>query len=239
MRRLVFCFNMIVSMLLGLAGSPARAQDFKAILASPDRPANELALDASRRPEEVLRFFGVKSKDKVADLMAGRGYYTVLLSKSVGNEGLVYSAVPRARNELKERLKDPAYGNVRLLEGEMEKVALPEDGSLDFVLIHLNYHDLRPDSRAGMNRRVFAALRPGGVYGIVDHYAQDGVGPEAAGKLHRIEKGVVIQEATAAGFALAQEGEMLRRPEDPRTETVFRVRGKSDRFVLKFEKPGK
>lgn len=217
---------------------PAWAQDFKAILAHPERPQNERALDAVRKPEEMLKFYGVKPGYKVADLMASRGYYTAILSQVVGEKGIVYSAHPTFREETRERFKNPLYANVKVIEGDMGAVALPADSPLDFVLINLDYHEVEASARAAMNKRVFAALKPGGVYGVVDHSAQDGAGDQFRKSLHRIEKALVIKEITAAGFALAGEGKMLGNPEDPRTENAIKeTRGKSDRFVLKFEKP--
>jgi predicted methyltransferase len=227
----------VILALIGIALGSAQAQDLKAVLASPHRLPSELALDGARKPQEVLNFYGVKPGYRVADLMAGGGYYTVILSLSVGDKGLVYSASPTVRKETKERLQGPVFGNIKLVEGPMDGVALPPDGSLDFVLIHLNYHDLSLETRTAMNRRVLAALKPGGGYGIVDHAAKDGSGNDVAKTLHRIDKALVVKEATEAGFALSREGDMLRNPSDERTESVFKDRGKSDRFVLRFEKP--
>jgi len=222
----------------------ARAQDYQAILANPERPEDERKLDAGRKPEEVLKFFGVKPGDKVADIMAGGGYYTAILSQAVGDKGVVYSAnngfmKAFVKDKLDVRLQNPVFANVKHIDGEIDKLALPTDGSLDFVLIHLNYHDLvlKNENRAAMNKIIFAALKPGGVYGIVDHYAKDGSGTEFTESLHRIDKAVVVKEVTDAGFVLAKEGDMLRHPEDPRTEGVFKHRGETDRFVLRFEKP--
>jgi predicted methyltransferase len=220
-----------------VASNVAHAQDYKTILANPERPESERALDAARKPEEVFKFFGVKPGDKVADLMASRGYSTAILSQLAGEKGVVYSANPTVRPEVRERFKNPLYANVQILEGDMGSVALPSDGSLDFVFINLDYHELDETARTAMNKRVFAALKPGGVYGVIDHSAQEGAGDKFGKSLHRIEKTLVIQEVTAAGFALAKEGEMLRNPADRRTETVFKDRGNSDRFVLRFEKP--
>lgn len=235
---------MIAFTLVGTMATIAQAQDYKAILANPERPEDERALDAGRKPEEVLKFFGVKPGDKVADIMAGKGYYTVILSQVVGPQGVVYSvnnALMKGfvKNALDVRLQNPMFANVKHIDGEMDKLALPTDGSLDFVLIHLNYHDLvlKNDNRAAMNKAIFAALKPGGVYGIVDHYAKDGSGTEFTESLHRIDKAVEVKEVTDAGFVLAKEGDMLRHPEDPRTEGVFKHRGETDRFVLRFEKP--
>jgi predicted methyltransferase len=237
-------FGLITLTLASATAVSAWAQDFTAILANPERPADERALDAGRKPEEVLKFFGVKSGDKVADIIAARGYYTAILSQVVGEKGVVYSANNayvrgRIKDALDVRLKNPMFANVKHIDGEVDKLALPTDGSLDFVLIHLNYHDLvlQNDNRAAMNKTIFNALKPGGVYGIVDHYAKDGSGNEFTESLHRIDKAVVVKEVTAAGFVLAKEGDMLRHPEDPRTENVFKDRGNTDRFVLRFEKP--
>lgn len=227
----------ILAGLLFLATSVA-AQDYKAILANPARPENERAADAIRKPDEMLKFYGVKPGDKVADLMASRGYYTAILSQVVGGKGVVYSAHPTFRDETKERFKNPQYANVKLVEGGMGAVALPADGSLDFVLINLDYHEVDAADRASMNKKVFAALKPGGVYGVVDYNAADGAGDAPAKTLHRIEKALVVKEVTAAGFKPGKEGEMLRNPEDPRTTNAIKeARGKSDRFVLRFEKP--
>jgi len=220
-----------------LAGCAATAPDYAAIVNNPDRPQNERALDGARKPHEVLAFYGVKKGDKVADIYAGRGYYTAILSELVGTQGLVYSAIPAPRPEITKRWREPSFANVRVLEGPMDKVALPQDGSLDFVLIHLNYHDLAPETRIAMNTRILGSLKRGGIYGVVDHSAKDGSGNEAAKTLHRIDRLLVIKEVTGSGFTLAKEGNMLRKPEDPRDFNVNKERNKDDRFVLAFQKP--
>jgi predicted methyltransferase len=213
------------------------APDFTAILANPERPKEERALDAMRKPDEVLKFYGVKAGDKVADIWAARGYYTALLSQVVGPQGVVYSANPTPRPEVAERWKKPGLANVKAIDGPLDQLALPQDGSLDFVIIHLNYHDLAPEARIAMNKRIFGALKRGGVYGVVDHSAKEGTGNEAAKTLHRIDKLLVIKEVTGAGFRLEKEGNMLRRPEDTRDFNVLKERNKDDRFVLAFQKP--
>jgi predicted methyltransferase len=219
------------------AGCATSSADYQAILTNTKRPEAELKLDAVRKPQEVMAFYGVKRGDKVADLFASRGYYTAILSQLVGPEGVVYSANAAPRAELHERVKDPSMGNVRVIDGPFEKVALPQDGSLDFVFIHLDYHELSADARAAMNRRVFASLKKGGAYGIVDHSAAAGRGDQDAKTFHRIEKALVIKDATAAGFRLAEEGNMLARADDTRDFSVTKLRDRSDRFVLKFVKP--
>src|ERR1041385_8331266 len=121
-----------------LAAASAPAQDYKAILSDANRPQAERDIDAVRKPDEMLKFYGVKPGDKVADLMASRGYYTALLSQAVGAKGVVYSASPTVRDETRERFKAPQYANVKIVEGPMASVGLPQDGSLDFVLLNLD-----------------------------------------------------------------------------------------------------
>ena len=223
--------------MLGFAACAASSPNYSAVVANPDRPANERELDEARKPSEVLAFYGVKGGDKVADLWAGRGYYTAILSEVVGPSGVVYTQNPSTRDEINQRWKNAKFANVRVADGAFDKLALPRDGSLDFVLIHLNYHDVAIEARPALNKAVMAALKPGGIYGVVDHSAQDGSGNEAVKTLHRIDKLLVIKEVTAAGFKLAKEGAMLRKPEDKRDFNVNKERNRDDRFVLAFQRP--
>ena len=223
--------------LLVLAACSASTPNYSAIVANPDRPDNERELDAARKPSDVLAFYGVKSGDKVADLWAGRGYYTALLAEVVGADGLVYTVNPTSRDEINQRWKSAKFANVKIADGPFDKIALPQDASLDLVLIHLNYHDVDPAVRDAMNKRILASLKRGGIYAVVDHSAKDGSGNEAIKTLHRIDKLQVIKEVTAAGFTLAKEGNMLRVPEDKRDFNVNKERNKDDRFVLAFQRP--
>jgi len=226
-----------IIVLLTATGCSGTATDYRAIIGRVDRIAGEPELDDARKPQEVMAFYGVKSGDKTADIWAGRGYYTAILSGIVGPTGLVYTVNPTSRDDINQRWKSPRFANVRVADGPFDKLALPQDGSLDFVLIHLNYHDVDPAVRGAMNKRILAALRRGGIYGVVDHSAKDGTGNEANKTLHRIDKGEVIKEVTAAGFLLGKEGDMLRKPEDTRDFNVNKERNKDDRFVLAFQRP--
>ena len=227
----------LLAMVFAACATTQSKPDYAAILAHPERPATERELDAARKPVEVLSFYGVKKGDKVADIWAGRGYYTAILSQVVGPEGWVYSVNPTVRPELNDRWKKPEYANVRIADGPLAKIALPQDGSLDFVIIHLNYHDVPIDDRGPMNRRILASLKRNGIYAVVDHSAKEGSGNEAIKTLHRIDKLQVVKEVTDAGFKLAKEGNMLRKPEDTRDFNVNKERNKDDRFVLAFQKP--
>src|SRR6266404_6338678 len=188
LRPLIIALSMSV-----LSACAMSTPDYKAVVSDPDRPASERELDAARKPDEVLTFYDVKSGDKVADIWAGRGYYTAILSQVVGASGLVYTVNPNSRDEINERWKSPKLSIFRLADGPFDKLALPQDASLDFVIIHLNYHDVAPEVRAPMNKRILASLKRGGVYAVVDHSAKDGSGNEANKTLHRIDKSQVIK----------------------------------------------
>ena len=230
-----------------MAFSPVVAQtDIAAILADTSRPAADRDRDAGRMPAEVLAFFDIGPGDKVADLLCGGGYYTRILVPVVGEEGEVYAGnnpfFQRFGEEaLTALIAEPGFERVHRIDGPVDEVALPTDGSLDAVIIVLAYHDLwlTDEDRGELNRRVFAALKPGGVYGIIDHHAADGAGTDVIQSLHRIEEPVITAEISAAGFSLAARADFLGNPNDDRSLRIFdpSIRGSTDRFVLRFEKP--
>jgi len=216
-----------------------------------DRPDADKALDAGRMPEQMLAFFGVAPGMKVADLYAGGGYTTELLARVVGPNGKVYSQEPMFPPELKQiedawtaRLARPALANVVAVHKGLADDFLPASpGSLDLVVINMNYHDLvlQKLDRDKVNATVFAALKKGGAYGIVDHSAKPGGGDESL-QLHRIGEGFLTKEVEKAGFKLDAASSALRNAKDDRTwSTSPRVagekRGTSDRFMLRFVKP--
>ena len=235
--------GLVIGSLMG--GTPAAA-DLQAALADSSRPEADRARDASRKPAEVLAFFDIGPGDKVADLLPGSGYYSRILVNAVGEEGTVYAGNnPFYLDFFKDKwnavFQEPSFQKVQRIDGPLDNVALPQDGSLDAVIMALAYHDLFliEEDRGRMNARILAALKPGGVYGIIDHHAKEGTGSEAVKSLHRIEEAVIVKEITDAGFTLAKKGDFLRNAQDDRTKIVFdpAIRGKTDRFVLRFEKP--
>ncbi len=215
------------------------------ILEDPARPAADRELDPGRAPVEVLSFLGIGPGDHVADLLAGGGYYTRILVPLVGEEGRVYSGNNPFyqgffADAFDAMLAESDFVDVVRIDGPVHELDLPA-GSLDAVLMSQAYHDLvlGDEDRHEMNRRVFRALKPGGVYGIIDHSAEPGSGLSMVEPLHRIDKQTVIDEVTAAGFELAAESDALANPEDDRTAGIFdpSVSGQTDRFILRFEKP--
>jgi predicted methyltransferase len=227
-------------------------QNIRTAVDAPSRPAQDRALDAGRRPDQMLAFFGIKSGMKVGELFAGGGYTTQLLSAAVGPDGTVYAQNPVFPPERKQigdafqaRLKNPQLKNVAAISKSYDADDLlgAPDGSLDAVVTNMNYHDLvlfKAD-REKINGAVFKALKPGGEYCVVDHSARAGSGANDV-KLHRIDEDFVIREVEKAGFKLAAASSALRHPEDDRTwvtnpKGAGARRGTSDRFMLKFVKP--
>jgi predicted methyltransferase len=218
-----------------------------ALAQTPPAGADALTDPAMKGPE-VIAFIGVKPGDRVADIVAGR--FVRALSAAVGPRGKVYAFEPdemvKAHPEvipiIKGIMATPGNGNVELLQGPTNTPGLP--GKLDAVFIRQDYHDLHdkfmgPADLGAFNKAVFAALKPGGVYVVLDHAAVAGSGLAGTEGLHRIDEATVKAEVLAAGFKLDGESKILANPEDDHTKFVFHpsVRGKTDQFLLKFRKP--
>jgi predicted methyltransferase len=234
---------------------PATASDaakaIDAAVLDSSRPASDTVRDADRRPAETLRFAGVKPGDKIADYAAGAGYFTRLFAATVGASGHVYASVPSPLFQYPNIVKGIAevqsyaanHPNVTVtFASPLEAAKYPT--KLDAFWISQNYHDLHdnfmgPVDMAAFNRAVFAALKPGGVYVILDHAAAKGAPADVTDTLHRIEATTVRREVEAAGFRFIGESDILANPADPHTAGVFdpSIRGRTDQFILKFSRP--
>jgi predicted methyltransferase len=217
------------------------------------RPETDVARDADRKPAETVAFASVRRGMIVAELVPGRGYYTRILAKAVGPRGRVYAVtpnellarIPQAADTSKAIAKDAAYGNVSAIVEPAALLKVPEYA--DLVWTTQNYHDLKIEKFFGkldivaFNKSVFDALKPGGIYFVLDHSAEKDSGDRDVETLHRIDKDTVIKEVTAAGFMLEAESDLLANAADPRNVSVFdkSLRGKTDQFMLRFRKPKK
>lgn len=220
----------------------------KSAVADAGRPQADKDRDAGRMPAEVTAFAGVKASDVVADINPGSGYWTRIFAKTVGAKGKVYGIVsdaavakrPEAADGMKALAADKAYGNIEAVIADFAnlKTAMP----LDVAWTSWNYHDFKnrgSNFTPNMNKAIFAALKPGGTFIVIDHSAGSNAAADVTEKLHRVSPDVVKQEVMAAGFKLEGESKLLAHAEDNHMSPVFdgAVRGKTDSFVLKFRKP--
>lgn len=217
-----------------------------AALADPAR-ADQAGDDARRKPAEVLAFAGIGPRDRVIDVLPGAGYWTRIFAGAVGPKGQVYALWPKSAAKYAEKSL-PALLALKLPNVVAEVQAtddLTVPKPVDLVWTAQNYHDIANEGagEAGLarfNGLVFAALKGGGTYIVIDHSAPAGTGLTDTQTLHRIDKDIVIKQVTAAGFKLVGEIPALANRADDRTLPVFdpAIRGKTDQFVLKFRKPG-
>jgi predicted methyltransferase len=239
---------------LCFTAAPALAQtaaDYGAAVSAPGRSADNVALDASRHPAEVLAFFGLKKGMVAADIMAGGGYYSDLMASIVGPKGAVLAYEPTQFIDDKEQAiwnaLETRQTNISLSTYSFEEFSAPAN-TFDFVMLHMVYHDLYWESEkykvprtdpAAFLRALYTATKPGGIVGVVDHVALPGDTRATVEKMHRIDPATVRADFKAAGFVLEAESPLLHVAEDDHTKLVFdpAVRGHTDRFVFRFRKP--
>jgi predicted methyltransferase len=233
-----------------IAADPQK-QAVAAAVIDPSRPASDTLRDANRKPGETLTFVGLKPGDKIGDYATGVGYFTRLFAAAVGPTGHVYASVPSALFKFPNIVKGIAevqiyavtHSNVTVtFASALGAATFPEP--LDVFWISQNYHDLHdsfmgPVDMAAFNRTVYASLKPGGVYIVLDHVAASGAPADVTDSLHRIEPSTVRREVEAAGFKFEAESSILANPADPHTATVFdpSIQGRTDQFILKFRRP--
>jgi predicted methyltransferase len=247
-----------MALALGLAGvahasdKPAKLPAYvKAAVADPAR-GKDSEIDARRKVGELVAFSEAKPGDAIAELIPGSGYFTRVFSKVAGAKGHVYvvwptqygkMAAPDVRNS-HALAKSAGFGNIMVLEQPAEALKAPMP--LDVVFTSQNYHDyadpfMAPATVDTLNKQVFAALKPGGTWIIVDHAAEAGSGVRDTDTLHRIDPAIVRKQVEAAGFVYVGETSVLRNPQDGHKVKVFdpSIRRHTDQFAYKFRKPAK
>jgi predicted methyltransferase len=221
------------------ADSGAASARYASVIASPVRTAQDLRMDAERKPAEFLPFTQVRPGMHVLDVSSGGGYTSQLLALAVGPAGTLYAQAPHPGAALMKRLAEHPQANFIVVERPFEDPAPDRAPKLDLITLVLNYHDITylPVDRAQMNARLFAALKPGGHFVVIDHSSRSGKGISEGKTLHRIDEAVVLDEVRKAGFVLEAEGDFLRNPADPRDVSSNRPRIPTDKFALRFVKP--
>lgn len=212
-----------------------------AAVASPARPAEDKARDGARKPAALLAFARVHPGMKVGELLPGGGYFTRLLSQTVGETGAVYSWIPEAAPPRSvanfKVVQDISFTNVSLVRG----AAFNAPEKLDLVWTSQNYHDLhhKGGTAESANAAAFAALKPGGLYFVSDHAAEKGSGTRDTDAMHRIDPELVKAEVEKAGFKLVGDSKALANATDDHTQAVFKIHDQTDQFALLFMKPRK
>jgi len=229
----------------------APTAQMKTAVADSNRPSADTQRDENRKPAEMLAFAGITPGKVVVDMLPGAGYFTRIFAKAVEPGGRVYAYFGTQYDErLKGQGKDPdnqfadlkkTYKNLGVIHGPLPQFVTPEP--VDVVWTSDNYHDMHNKQYAmdvnEVNKAVFKSLKPGGTYIIIDHKAPDTASDDVTDKLHRIQEGRTKKEVEAAGFKLVAEAKDLNYSSDDGTKRVFEadVRGKTNQFMLKFQKP--
>ena len=235
------------------AAHPKGPDPYTAAVEHAGRPAADLKRDAIDSPAEVLRLAGIGPGMKVADLLAGDGYYSELLSYIVGASGhvLLLNNVAFdqwANNGWQTRIAGGRLPNVEHQTIDVEHLAVA-DHSLDALLLIKVYHDLywvaqkgdepwpKIDPNLVMNE-IARVVKPGGIVLLVDHSAKTGTGSSAAGTLHRIDQEFARRDFEKHGFTFLRSSDLLRKPEDARDQISYQppMLGKTDRFVMVFRR---
>jgi predicted methyltransferase len=230
-------------------GVPATAPaNIKRAVESQARPADQRARDADRKPAETLMLANIGEGQRVVELAAFGHYWTNMLVEAVGPSGHVYMVdmpwTDRFGGEA-ARAFAAAHPNSTYTQAHYNQMQLPQN--VDAVVFVQFYHDLkRMDAAesvdtADMNKKIFAALKPGGIYLVVDHKAEAGSGWRDAMTLHRIDPATIKSEVTAAGFELVQDSPLLANPADDKKKSMrdASIRGRTDQAVLVFRKPAR
>ena len=243
----VFGVIAVLTVGLGIGASRVQAQgepDYAALMAAPDRSAADRAVDKRRNPVPFLVFAGARPGMKVLDMAAGGGYSTELMARAVAPNGVVYGQNPpdlgdKLKAIFAARLQTPAMKDAVADFRPFDDPIPPDVHDLDLITFLFFYHDTTymTVDRAAMDRKMFAALKPGGFLVIADHSALPSQGISVGHTLHRIEEATLRKEVEAAGFHLVAEGNFWRNPADTHDFPSYKPNMPVDNFVLKFQKP--
>jgi predicted methyltransferase len=219
------------------AEQPA-ASGYQAAIASPIRTDDDRKSDAKRKPAEFLAFAQVRPGMKALDVSSGGGATAALLAAAVGGKGEVWAQNAKPNDKLQARLGQAAVPNLHAVVADFGNPVPEGTPPLDLITINMSYHDIAntPADRVAMNKRLYAALKPGGSLVIIDNAAKKGSGLSATKTLHRIDEDTVVEEVTKAGFKLDARSDYLHVASDPREQPFFKMDTPDDKFALRFKK---
>jgi len=213
------------------------------------RTAAEKERDANRKPRETLEFFGLGEDSRVIELVPSGGWYTKIIAPVVAEKGKLYVSLgTRSIGAVID--KHAELSKVEVLPLDVQFVPTDIVGQFsvgpfslgvddaDLVLTFRNLHNFVPEARDHINRAAFDALKPGGLYGVVDHTRRHNE-PATLENWRRMDPVLAIREIQSVGFELVDYSDVHYRPDDELRFEVGRktVRGNSDRFALLFRKP--
>ena len=226
----------------------ATAEKIKSALNAEIRTESETDRDINRKALRTLEFFGLRDDMKIIELIPGSGWYTKILAPVVSDNGEYYAAIGTGRIETLteeaglEKIKIVAE-DAKLYRKDDERFYFLEADSLgvkdlDMVFTFRNYHNFGEEGRHNMNKLAFEALKPGGIYAVVDHTARHMEAQTPANR-RRIDPVLAIKEIQEAGFELVDYTDLHYRADDElRYEVgVKSVSGNTDRWTIKFRKP--
>lgn len=251
MKRLLI-FSGLMCLLSGHSltlAKPSNISGPQELLASPLRPQVDRTRDATRKPVALLAFAGVTPGQSVANLMPGSGYFTRLISLAVGPSGHVYAVIPaeliarhpKTAETAQSIAANPSFGNVSVVVTPIVDFHVVKP--LDLVWISQNYHDvygtMGVETARRMDRAIFQALKPHGIFLVIDQMALSNTGASTTTTLQRIDPGLIVQQVESVGFRFVGSSPVLHNLSDAHGLPVFDPsnRGKTDQVVLKFEKP--
>ena len=229
-----------------LLGPAAQAQDeqvtrMETALLSPARPSEDKERDASRRPIVTVQFLGIETGDTVIDVIAAGGWFTEVLSAAVGPTGKVLAQNPQffvsqPNFAATEKARHDRLGNVQAVHGELAAAGIVAQA--DAAVTALNLHDVYGQggeaAAVAFAKGVYDALKPGAVFGVIDHVGVEG---QNNTQLHRLQVQQARDALTKAGFRIDAEADLLRNPGDDHTKPVFEMGRRTDQFLIRARKP--
>ena len=219
-----------------------QAARMETALLSPERPFEDKERDAARRPIQTVQFLGIETGDTVIDVIAAGGWFTEVLSAAVGSSGKVLAQNPdffvsQPNFAATEKARHDRLGNVQAVHGELAAAGIVAQA--DAAVTALNLHDIYNGqggeaAAVAFAKGVYDALKPGAVFGVIDHVGIEG---QNNAQFHRLQVAQARDVLTKAGFTIEAESDILRNPGDDHTKPVRDMGRRTDQLLIRARKP--